>query len=203
MRLPFYTLLILLNLCFLMSSCSSDDKIDGTAPTISDVRFNVDMKITYLKDEATMKYETVTINPSDRKDENTLDILIFDNPVKISGYLTSQNGLTNMKVKIHGDTMNTDGLDDKYGILNITEVPVTSFFNKHEWRMDTVVVTSSLVSTILVNGEKKPVRVDDKFSYTLYVIDREGKIDSTSYYDKPIAIMTMDAVVEMIKNNKK
>lgn len=200
MKLSFYTLLILLNLCFLMSSCSSEDKIDGPPPTISDVRFNVDTEIIYLKDETKLIYDTVIINPSIRKDENALDILIFDNPVKIGATLGSDNGLTNMKVKIYGDTANVDNLGDKYTVLNITEVPITSFYGKDTITIKNVSVTSSLASSVLVGEDKKTVREDDDFRYTLYVIDREGKIGSITH---PIAIMTMDEVVEMIKENNK
>ena len=192
MKISIHTFFFLLTVSFFLISCSEEDKINGTPPTVADIRFNVDQKFIYQKDDG--QKDTIILNPAKYKNANFLDTLIFNNPVTLNGKLTSENGLTNMKVEIYGKTLNSG--DTTLTSVDVSEVPLTYFFDeKDNVQLENLSVTKSLVfTTPKVTESTGSIATGNEYKYNIYVIDKEGKIDSMSYYQKPIIILTVDEV---------
>lgn len=198
----FFFLILLTTLFF---SCSKEDTLNAGSPEMSGIRFNVNSQIIFLSDTLKNKYDTIIVNSEKNKPAGSLDTLVLENSVIINrGLLKAPNGLTNTKVKIYGDTakyetsipFRSDWPDD---CTNITEVPLTYFFGMTEYNIDSInkiTVTTSLASTVTKSDTTKNVREGNEYRYNIYLIDREGNIDSTSYFQRPIVIVSKATIIE-------
>lgn len=192
---------LFLSFSFLFVACSKEPENNGVAPEISNIRFNVNTKIAYLANAETNTYDTILVNPED-KDPNALDTLLLNNPVLIRGDLKSENGLTNMKVMIYGDTMTISPVDT---CINISVVPRTYFFGQTEASFDSVSVVSTLQSSFnstIKEGDQyvtknKPVRQGGEYEFDVYCIDKLGNINNTTYRKKSIVILSVDSIVSL------
>lgn len=175
------------------SSCSNKEDNNGIPPELSDIRFNQDMKIPVLINEKNQVYDTLFMNPKD-KPFDLPDTLIIGKAINLSGHFQSDNGLSNMKLRIWGDTMSINDTDT---CLNITEIPNSYLFNKTDTTLTNLSIYTTLPSTLRsASGVNKTVRESgEEYEFSIFCIDRFGNINDKSYNKRPIVILSLDSVL--------
>lgn len=177
-----------------VGACSKVEKNDHVAPTISNIRFNENMKIAYVADTTNNIVDTITLNPSN-KPLNDMDTLLINYPITLSGIFESENGLSNIKIKIWGDTANVTPADTCF---NIIRVPIIyGLFGKDFYEANDIDVYSKIPETMPnAQGGFKAVRTNDEYFYNVSCIDKLGNINDETYGKKPIRIITLQELTE-------
>lgn len=184
-------------LIFSTTNCGKQEKNNHIPPEISEIRFNENMKVGYLADTLNNIYDTITLNKSS-KPLDIPDTLVIDYPITLSGLFKSENGLTNMKIHIWGDTLNIMPTDT---CLNITQVPTSYFFGKHEEYVKDLSVYSTIPAKVISSSNStKTIRTGDEYKFSIFCIDRLGNINDTSYNNKKIVLVNLQT---LISNKKK
>lgn len=194
-KLKFVFLAIIIFLLCWGISCSNEENNNGIPPEVSDIRFNQNMKIAVLIDPINNLYDTIYLNPKG-KSFDLLDTLVIGQPINVSGHFQSDNGLSNMKIRIWGDTLNISESDT---CLNITEIPTSYLFNQKDTTLSNLIIYQELPATLnsAMSGKDKKVRQGEEYKFSIFCIDRFGNINNTSYNGKPIVILSLDSIVKL------
>lgn len=194
MKFLFVPFFIILSLCFMLS-CSDELPNNHEQPIMGNIHFNTNDTIQFLKPSEVNSNELVTeVIHLNQFSDRMLDTLLIGKDVRLFGNFSSSNGLSNIKVRIFGDTLLISDTDTCYNKIKVPNL--VDFYGLNNAELDSVKIFDAIGAyEVDLNGVRKEVRTGNEYKYTVMCGDRVGNVDSLTYTNKPIVILNRDQVL--------
>lgn len=190
------TLLCLSILSISLLSCSNELPNNHEIPIVEAIHFNSNDTIQYFVESADNPQELITktiyIN---QFEERILDTLLIGKDVRLFGKFSSKNGLSGIEVSIFGDTLLVSAEDTCYNKIKVPAL--TDFYGLENASIDSLKVFDIISAyEVNLNGIRKAIRTGSEYKYSVKCGDRVGNLNTQTYSDKPIIILTREQVLE-------
>lgn len=191
-----FTLTCLTFLSVLLLSCSNELPNNHEIPSMEAIHFNSNDTIQYAVESAGSPQELITktiyIN---QLDERMLDTLLIGKDVRLFGKFSSENGLSGIEVSIFGDTLLISQTDTCFNKIKVPTL--ADFYGLENATVDSLKVFDVISAyEVSLSGDRKVIRTGDEYKYSVKCGDRVGNLNTQTYSNKPIVILTREQVLE-------
>lgn len=177
-KLNYIILFVILSSALLGVACNDIKSNDKTPPTITDITFNKNDTVFFLKDIAKAKKEKkyVVLNNTSKGPSILPDTIVMGHPLTISCLLTDEgDGLSALMVNIGGDTIKDETrIDSVSYVLKI--VPTLNIFGDKEYLVNKLLLQPVVPDSIAnqEDGKYRKTVQGNEYWYKISCIDVAG-----------------------------